>query len=71
MLSQAVAGLRHVWYGQDPGSDWAIVKLDEAIGYELGHLVIFPDNIVEMMPYKDAFSMTAYSKDKYEYQVCM
>ena len=39
------------------------------LGHEFGHLVPSPANITAMLPYERAFSMTAYSRDKYEFQV--
>jgi len=51
----ASAGLVHVWYGQEPTSDWAIVRIDKPLGREFGHLVPTSDDVKTMMPLEKTF----------------
>lgn len=51
----ASAGLVHVWYGQEPTSDWAIVRIDKPLGREFGHLVPTSADVKTMMPLEKMF----------------
>ena len=44
------------------------MRIDKNLGYEFGHLIPSQKDIKTMLPFENAFSMTAFSRDKYEYQ---
>lgn len=54
---------------QKPTPFHPFLKTNRNLGYEFGHLVPSAAEIITMLPYEKAFTMTAYSRDKYEYQV--
>lgn len=63
----AVATFIHVWYGQDVNADWALIKLNRAIGDQVGFVNVSPVDARVALPPMNSLRMIAYSSDEYAF----
>jgi protease YdgD len=61
------AAFLHVWTGENPMEDWALIKLNEPLGNEVGWLHVSSADHRGSLPMLNAFKMVAYSSDKFEF----